>query len=233
MAATDPDPAAVVRASIARTRAEGTAAVRYREHGVWGGASLVRWLEEPTSGDPGGILRRLDATRAVDGIQTVDGPAGQIDLDGDRALYAVGDWWTLFIDGNSYIGEPGDWELDEEGDALGPEEPQWLLALLVGCVEAEDCGVIEVGGVRWRHYRAACDLSRADSGTGRVVLPPLSREDLDLSRLPVDVWLDGDGRVRRAVFHNGQYRTVLELSEFGVPMRVVPPEPGEILDEDE
>ena len=229
---TDPDPVAFIRGSVARTRDEGTAAVRYRVGGLWGPASLVQWLEDPAGGSPSGVLRRLDAVRAqtLDGVTTVDGPAGQIDLDGDRSLYGVGDWWMLCIDGDSYIGEPGQWELDQQGDALSEQEPQWLLALLAGCVEAEDRGVIELGDTRWHHYRTGCDFSRATSGTGREVVPPLLDEGLDLGRVSVDVWLDDDRRIRRSVFHNGRYRTVLELSDFGVAPRVTPPQPNEILD---
>jgi hypothetical protein len=231
---TDHDPAVSIRASVARTRGEGTAAVRYRVRGLWGRASLVQWLEDPGRENAHGVLRRLDAVRAqtLDGVRTVDGPAGRIDLDGDRSMHGVGDGWMLFIDGTSYIGAPGEWELDDEGDGLSEEEPQWLLALLVGCVQAEDRGLIELGGTRWHHYRTVCDLSRATQGSSRALLPPLFDEGLDRACLPVDVWLDSDRRIRRAVFHNGQDRTVLELSDFGAPPRVLPPTPDEILDEE-
>jgi len=163
----------------------------------------------------------------------VGGPAGSVDLDGDRSVYGVGDSWMLHIDGVRFIGAPGEWELDEEVGALSVREPQWLLALLTGCVEAEDRGLIELGGAHWHHYRTECDLSRATSGTALEVLPPLFDEGLDLARLPVDVWLDGDGRIRRAVFHSGADRTILELADFGAAPRVVRPQPSEILDEDD
>jgi len=37
---------------------------------------------------------------------------------------------------------------------------------------------------------------------------------LDLERLPIDLWLDDAGRVRRAIFHDDQILMMLELSDF-------------------
>lgn len=239
------DLAAQVRNSVARTRSEGTASVRYRIGGLWLKASLVQWLEDPGSGNSASMLHRLDAARAKarGSIRTLDGPAGQIDLDGDRSIYGVGDWWNLFVDGVSYVGAPGEWEQDDEEDAqlnredalLSEQEPQWHLALLAGCFEAQDRGVIELGDDRWHHHRTGCDFAQAASATGRAVAPPpaLFDERLDLARIPVDVWLDTDGRIRRAVFHRGKHRTILELSDFRATPRVVPPERAEILDEED
>jgi hypothetical protein len=228
---TESDPTALVRAAVARTRREGTAALRYREHVVWLRQSLAQWLEDPSGEHQHSFLRRLDAWRAktLDGLHTLDGPVGQIDLDGDRSMYSVGQGWTLCVDGRSYIGEPGEWELDEETDALTPQEPQWLLAVLEGCSRAEDRGLIKLGTTQWHHYRAGCDLSHATSGTGRQVRPPCFVEDLDLTDLLIDVWLDLDGRVQRAVFHERPERTILELSNFGAAPCVVPPLFSEIL----
>jgi hypothetical protein len=207
--------------------------VRYRVGAVMlvERASLSRWLEAPEA-DRYVLLRHLDALRwsRLDRVRTVDGCDGQIDLDGNRAIYGVGDSWRLCADGVMYGGEPGEWEaLDEDDGGLGQAEPQWLLALLAGCVEAEEHEGVELGGVSWRHYRTVCDYSAADSGTERKVLPPFFGDDLDVSRLPVDVWLDREGRICRAVLHEGSARTTLELANFGVPGRVTLPRPEEVV----
>jgi hypothetical protein len=72
----------------------------------------------------------------------------------------------------SYVGSPGEWEQDDEEEALltredallSEQEPQWLLALPAGCIEAQDRGVIELGDDRWHHYRTGCDFAQVGPG---------------------------------------------------------------------
>ena len=63
--------------------------------------------------------------------------------------------------------------------------------------------------------------------------PLSSRGGLDVDRLPIDVWVDAAGRVRRAILLGDQTLMMLELSDFGAPDPIDLPEPEEILaDED-
>jgi hypothetical protein len=63
--------------------------------------------------------------------------------------------------------------------------------------------------------------------------PLRSRGNLDLDRLPIDVWLDAAGRLRRAALHGDHALMMLELSDFSGPGPIDLPGPEEILaDED-
>jgi hypothetical protein len=97
----------------------------------------------------------------------------------------------------------------------------------------------EVRGVRTTRYRAAVDLGRLERQA-----PPgkeaewgayvqMLRDGLGLEFIPVEVWVDDDGRVRRLQhelgFADGRRAAVTtELSDFGVDVSAKAPPPGQV-----
>ena len=206
-----------VRLSVDRTREEHTARLRYQVH--------ARRLWPPRAGRSN--LRDRPLLGGID----LPGPLGQIDLQRDRALYGSAGSWHFFVDGTSYLGAPGEWELDDEDLALGENEPQWLIALIAACVEANELGEYAVRGVRCRCLELKCDFGQVRLDGERLIRPPFVRDGLDLARLDVDIGLDPLLRIRKAAFFNGRARTVFELDDFSAVPPIERPDNSEILPE--
>ncbi len=110
-----------VRDSVATTRSEPTARIRFQANFARFGLSSVSEAladEQPrTAGvlrGAGGIVQRAMSALPV---STLPGPDGRIDLDNERCIYSVGSFWRFYAPGHKYIGEPGEWE-DEEFSVL-------------------------------------------------------------------------------------------------------------------
>lgn len=158
------------------------------------------------------------------------GPLGRIEFSRERSLYSVGDWWRLFVDGASYLGEPGEWELDESNVGLTEDEPHWLLALLEGCTAARQLGAIDYHGEAMRRFELSCDVSRAWSTAGRRVERPPFLEESDPSQLRVEVLVDtATDRIRHAMATWGRVVTRVELSAFGEAAAIEPPKDSELI----
>ena len=145
---------------------------------------------------------------------------------------------------------------DEAGADLGALEqldqsPTELLQFLQGASDdVDEVGTETVRGVETTHYRADVDLERAAEITAeRAGLSDELREQLrreiertreqtGLSTLPVDAWLDDEGRLRRMKMdveldvagRPAGMLTTMELFDFGVEVDVRPPPADEVLD---
>lgn len=105
-------------------------------------------------------------------------------------------------------------------------EPAAVVDLLRGAEgPVRRLGDDRVRGVRTMHYRATVDMARA---LARV--PTARRPDLDRfaaamprRRLPVDVWVDVQGRARRITYARPRLTLTIELFDFGVGVDVGPP----------
>jgi hypothetical protein len=101
-----------------------------------------------------------------------------------------------------------------------------------------------VRGVATTHYRATVDLARvagvlgADhSGQLRAALAKLTAQ-IGTSQLPVEVWVDGHGLVRRMALalslatgaQRAQLGMTIELFDFGPTPPLTPPPDGEVFD---
>ncbi len=119
----------------------------------------------------------------------------------------------------------------------GTVDPTAQLHTLAAVAEAEVVGEEEVRGERTTHYRGTYDVARALRGA-RGLQQAALRSSLgvaagSVTQAPYDVFLDGDGRLRRLtqtieVPSGAQTLTVtstLELYDFGVPVIVASP-PG-------
>lgn len=124
----------------------------------------------------------------------------------------------------------------------GASDPSANLDLLEGARDVEEVGEEEVRGATTTRYRFTVDLEaargEADAEPQQQMLDTM-REQLGTSELPMEVWLDGDDRVRRqrseidldAMHAEGQAAsggtvvTVVEFHDFGVDVQVeAPPE---------
>lgn len=222
-----------VRAGVATTRAEGTAAVRFSPLRIDVQPSLAERLSERSPG-LGAALERLEAlgrqVRAALALSELQGPLGQIDFVHQRCLYAEGeDGWKLTAPGVEYSGEPGAWEKVPAADDVIPViDPFWLLSVLDAVTDEAELDDEAVLGEPCCRYRASVSLSAAAAQSQRgLEQPSATRGGVD--QLPVEAWLDRAGRIRRAICRRDPTLMVLELSEFGAPAMIELPTAEEIV----
>lgn len=125
-------------------------------------------------------------------------------------------------------------------------DPSNALSMLNGASEVEELGTEEVRGVETTHYRATVDLRRALEEQEAVEDRQRFEQFLDqlgTEIIPVEVWLDDDGRARRMVFdqplpdtpgaplpEDAAMSMTIELHDFGVDVPVEIPPPSEVTD---
>ena len=107
-------------------------------------------------------------------------------------------------------------------------------------------GTEDVRGSATTHYRAVVDLNKAadQSPTARDAIKSTVKL-LGSSSMPVDVWVDAQGRVRRMKYVvdlskskvtastasvPGSVTFTLELFDFGVPVQAVVPPADQVVD---
>ena len=219
-----------VRRSVERTAREGTARLRFDYFSALGPAQAL--ASHPRLGGLFRALDRADVRRHLSsGTAKSDRPPGQIDFRNNRSLFARGHdstIWRLFVDGVGCVGRPGEWSrLDPEAArALRVDGPYWLLALVAATVGATLEGSQAPDELRC--YRCIADYHQATKTIVNAVGPMHMDPRSDPTHLPIEVWLDGDQRVRRVVFFDhttsraSERRTELELWDFGE----VPPIPA-------
>lgn len=142
---------------------------------------------------------------------------------------------VLTAPGLEFMGEQGEWEqvVSEDDTLVGHIDPLWLLELIVGVIEAREDEGGSVLREPCRRFATVASFAVASAQSKRPMEPLSSRGGLDVDRLPIDVWVDAAGRVRRAILLGDQTLMMLELSDFGAPDPIDLPEPEEILaDED-
>lgn len=216
----------IVVDAVGVTRGEETARVRYEVRFIQLFAALVVYRgKAPDDESARQREREVWAHRQQNGLR---GSWGRIDLDGDRSFYRRADYWKLWIDGTGYSGRPGKWKVNVTDRALNEDEPQWLLALLEGCVAARRVAVGVVRGERLECFATVCDFRSAAESQTRKMVPTVSSGLAATGRADVDVWLDSRRRIRRAGCYDGHHRTVIELKDFGFHEPITPPARSEI-----
>lgn len=118
-------------------------------------------------------------------------------------------------------------------------DPTSSLAMLKATSEdIEDLGEEDVRGETTTHYRAVVDVRKAYEDADAVTDPARFEAFLDTfgqEELPLDVWIDGDGRVRRMTYAQplpggDEVTSTMELYDFGVDERVELPDPADVTD---
>ena len=124
---------------------------------------------------------------------------------------------------------------------LQQSDPTQALTYLKGALDdVKKVGSEKQRGEDTTHYRGTMDLRKATAS-----LPPDAQKgvedaiaSLGTSTLPADMWIDHDGRIRKLSFSTdpdgsgpAQPGTVeVELFDFGTPVDVQIPPPGEVAD---
>ena len=197
-----------------------------------GGTSRLEVTVKTTAGE-----RELEVVTA--GVQ--DPAAGEAQLETSLPEAGVSVEQRL-VDGRLYVQVPGQGEgffslalEDVLGTPLGAGlDPDAQIESLRTARDVEVVGPEDVRGTPTTHYRAVYDAEDQLDRLGRIGEQAKGAlGDTDLSALPVDLWLDDDGRLRKLeqvleLQPEGQppvsIRTVVEVFEFGVDVDVeVPP----------
>jgi hypothetical protein len=201
-----------VAASAAVTAREGTAAISYVPCQILG-PSLEDMLAQvsPRAGRWFSVAKRAveSASRSDDEMGS-----GRIDFAQQRSIFNRGSYWKLSTAEYDWFGRPGDWEGDGRSH-LTIEEPLWLIRLVGAPVEACKEQDEPVRGVLCVRYRVRADFAAARAADRPDLVAPPVEPGADLRRLPLTVWLDDAGRIRRVEFRADQTLTTLELFDFG------------------
>jgi hypothetical protein len=138
-------------------------------------------------------------------------------------------------------------DLDTIGKAAGVDikqlmqanqgNPSDMLAALKGVGSSHVVGHEDIGGAPTTHYQATVDLNKAaaripDKKTAEAVKQLFSSSAP--SSMPIDVWIDRAGRVRRESFKFSAADTSLNMTisftRFGVPVDTTPPPADQVMD---
>ncbi|MFI6347659.1 hypothetical protein [Streptomyces sp. NPDC050560] len=123
----------------------------------------------------------------------------------------------------------------------GATDPLTAAQILRGAGQVTYVGSVDLAGVRVRHFRGVADLGSAaravGEGSGGASLAAAAK-GFSRTRVPFDVYLDGDGRIRklrhRFSYDNGEgarpveVTSVVLLYDFGAGAEVALPEAAEI-----
>jgi hypothetical protein len=115
--------------------------------------------------------------------------------------------------------------------------PAGLVQALGAVGRSAKLGSEQLGGVATTHYRATIDpkeaLNKIPSGQGAGALAQMLAKS-GLGAIPIDVWVDGAGRVRRESIKFAAAGTSMDMTvnftRFGVPVDTTPPSPDQVLD---
>ena len=115
--------------------------------------------------------------------------------------------------------------------------PANALAYLQGARDVRKVGTNTVGGVKTTHYEVTVDLEKAAAratGSERAALRRVISQSKQKT-LPLDVWIDGNGYIRRVSYdeHAGRQQpaqVTIELHDFGAPVSIKPPPSQSVVD---
>ena len=243
-----PGPATLAGAvAVTRAATSGRVELQTTVSGPAGPVSLVHRAEFAEGG------ARARATSDLSEVAAALDAAGQ-QLDGDwsRPTGVVVDGDTVFSQlgpmAESLGWAPDDWvsarlsevagsgaAADNDTLALALDPLDALDLLLRPVVEIGAVGDDEVRGVATEHLRASLDLTGGEAGgpaagsfEGRLVAA-------GLERLPVDVWVDAGGALRRlelTVDAAGSLTTRFDVYDLGADIEVAAPDPDDVITPD-
>lgn len=187
------------------------------------------------------FVMRMDIGRVVPGLgrgaiemRFVDG-ALYMDLGviaraaGGSGVLPAGKSW-MKLDLAALLGKAG------SGDPLGQLDPTSTLDALRGMSNVTDLGHETIDGADTTHYRGDCDLQKALDAAPSELRDSLRSKlrQLGTGSVPVDVWLDAQGRLRResVSLHTAKadVKVRIGFSDFGAPVDVKAPPADEVLD---
>ncbi len=172
---------------------------------AWGAAKAIGRGISRLTGSPGIDLKHQEAE-------------GVVDLAG-RRYTLVHSWMAqVGVAGTCWTGAPGDALSDELVDdvGLGQPGPLWFTDLLIGAYAITDTGSDYVRGAECRRLNASVDLHRVAAESAEAVWVPERTDYRELAALPIAVWIDGAGDLRRVRFFTSKESSrSLELWDHG------------------
>jgi hypothetical protein len=207
------------------TEAAGTARLRYVSGMRAALPALVDAVatKHRTAGAALRLVGRAAHRMVAERSSSLPGPDGVIDFTNRRVMYSHGAFCQLIADGQDYSGHPGEWYVGP-ADGVSEGSPFWLLSLVAATVEVTTEAAETIRGVSCRRYDAVADFDQARRTTSLALAVPARVVRRDLSRLPVQVWVDSAGLIREAVYWGeDQRQTRIQLSAHGVPESVEVP----------
>lgn len=127
----------------------------------------------------------------------------------------------------------------------GQNDPTAQLEYLRGISDAEEVGIEQVAGVETTHYSGTVDLDAAYDGLPDDTRGELkqaiaqARKQFGHGAMPVGVWVDGDGLLRRMTItlESGGNSAVdfgiqmtMEIPQYGIAMQLPIPKDGDVTD---
>jgi hypothetical protein len=121
---------------------------------------------------------------------------------------------------------------------LGGSDPTQWLSYLRMASEVEKVGSEDVNGTPTTHYRATIDLDKVAERAGSAVAGVRQLERITGSKkLPTDIWIDDQGRVRRQALDYSikqpapmRIQFTIDFQRFGVPVDVNKPDASDTID---
>lgn len=111
---------------------------------------------------------------------------------------------------------------------LQSADPSQALQFLEGAVnDMKKVGSEKVRGADTTHYRGTLDLQKAAAGAPAV---SSAVSALGSSTVPTDVWIDGEGRMRKMIVTVSSGKAEFEMYDFGAPVDVQQPLPSQVTD---
>lgn len=149
---------------------------------------------------------------------------GFLEFESRRSAIDYGAYAELVDGSNQWDGRSGRALATLGSDPVQATGPLWLFDLLRGVADASHVGSDTVRGRVCDHVRASVDVARVSAARpDPTPLPPGTTFEA-LEALPLEVWLDDEGLVRRIRFEydlpTGARRTSLELFDFGTAASV-------------
>jgi hypothetical protein len=119
----------------------------------------------------------------------------------------------------------------------GSDPSQWL-TYLKNAGSVERLGAEEINGTATTHYRATIDLDKLASAHGGAAASVGQLEQImGSTTLPTDIWVDGQGRVRRQALDYSisqptpmRFAFTIDYERFGVPVDLHRPDAGDTID---
>src|SRR3954454_17128954 len=138
-------------------------------------------------------------------------------------------------------------DLDALGKASGVDlkqalqanqsHPADMLKALKAVGDSQLVGTEDIRGTSTKHYHADVDLNKAADRIGDKKSVDAIKQMVGssgLSRIPLDVWIDGAGRVRREQFRYSAAGVgmdmTMEFTRFGAPVNTTPPPADQVMD---
>jgi LppX_LprAFG lipoprotein len=114
--------------------------------------------------------------------------------------------------------------------------PTSALSYLRGSGKVREVGKESIDGAETTHYKVVVDLEKAVARSDATTQEALRRliQESGVKKLPIDVWVDGDGYVRKVQYAQRaggkDVKVTMNLHDYGKPVTVKPPPSDSVVD---